>query len=75
LSVRNLFDLKNALNRADFLAARGVEVPHTLDASSGVDDVNLVAFSDRARRAFRLASAAVDAILVDVKRQPNLQIF
>jgi len=50
-------------------------MPDALDACTCVNDVNFVAFGDRGRGAFRLACAAIDAIFVDVKRQPNLQIF
>src|SRR5262245_1756226 len=56
---------RNAVDRADLLALRRVEMADSLGAAVGIDDVDLRPLRDRAVRAFRLADVAVDALVGD----------
>jgi hypothetical protein len=61
VATRKKISLKGvrSVNRADVSASAAV------DAFVGIDDVDGITFSDRLSRAFRRASAASDAVIVD----------
>jgi len=56
---------RNAVDRADLLTLRRVEMADALGAAVGIDDVDLRPLRDRAVRAFGLADVAVDALVGD----------
>ena len=60
-----LFD---AIDRADRDALWGIVVSNALDAGVGIDNIKSAAFTDRARGAFRLTSAAGNARIVNFHR-------
>jgi hypothetical protein len=55
--------VRDAVDRADLDALRGLVVADALGAQLGVDDVDLVALGYRAVRALGLAHVAVDAFV------------
>ena len=59
---------RDALDRADLDALRGVVVADAFGASRGVDDVDMRALRDGLVRAFGLAYIAVDALVGDGER-------
>jgi len=54
-----------AVNRADFLALRLLEMTYTFGALVGVDFIDLFALINRLIRALRLADVAVNALVCD----------
>jgi hypothetical protein len=54
----------DAIDRADIHAARGIVMTNAFHASGRVDNVN-IAFADRVSGAFRQASAASNAVVVN----------
>jgi len=66
--VNLLFQFEDALNRTNLDTHRLVKMPFALNAGFRIDYIDLFTLGDGLCGAFRFASTAVDAVLVDVKR-------
>ena len=60
--------MRDAIDWADLHTLRALEVPHTLGAARGIDDVEIIAGVNGLIRARRFAHIAVHTVICDHQR-------